>query len=100
MRASLSAHLPPVLSTEARCGNFGLRPLIDMVSKAEPVSPRSLDPRIPRDLETIVLISIDKDPKRRYQSADEMSEDLQRFINDEPVLARIVGATSVTDSLP
>ena len=59
-----------------------------MVSKAEPPAPRSIDPRIPRDLETIVLKSIDKDPKRRYQSADEMSEDLQRFVNDEPIKAR------------
>ena len=62
--------------------------LIDMVTKSEPPPPRTLDSRIPRDLETIVLKSIDKDPKRRYQSADELADDLQHFVNDEPIKAR------------
>jgi tetratricopeptide (TPR) repeat protein len=65
--------------------------LIEMVRQTEAASPRSVDPRIPRDLETIVMKAIDKDPKRRYQSADEMGEDLQRFVNDEPIKARRVG---------
>ena len=42
----------------------------------------------PLDLETIVLKACDKDPKRRYQSADEMADDIQHFVNDEPILAR------------
>ena len=62
--------------------------LIDMVAKTEASTPRSLDSRIPLDLETIILKASDKDPKRRYQSADDMAEDLQRFVNDEPILAR------------
>jgi serine/threonine protein kinase/WD40 repeat protein/tetratricopeptide (TPR) repeat protein len=62
--------------------------LIDMVAKTTAATPRSLDPRIPLDLETIVLKASDKDPKLRYQSADDLAEDLQRFINDEPILAR------------
>lgn len=62
--------------------------LIELVSTSEPPTPRSLDPRIPRDLETIILKSIDKDPRRRYQSADELCEDLERFIQDEPIKAR------------
>ena len=60
--------------------------LIDLVSKSEPLAPRAVDPRIPRDLETIVLKAIDKEPRRRYQSADEMADDLQRVVNDEPIL--------------
>ncbi len=64
--------------------------LIGIINRTEPATPRSIDPRIPRDLETIVLKAIDKDPRRRYQSADEMEEDLQRFINDEPIKARRV----------
>ena len=48
----------------------------------------SIDRRIPRDLETIVLKAIDKDPKRRYQTAEAMAEDLRRFLDDEPILAR------------
>ena len=62
--------------------------LIELVTKSEPESPRAIDPRIPRDLETIVLKCVDKDAKRRYQSADELAEDLQRFIDDEPIKAR------------
>src|SRR5262249_33941196 len=58
----------------------------------EAASPRSVDARIPRDLETVVLKAIDKDARRRYQSADELAEDLQRFVNDEPIKARRVGA--------
>ncbi len=62
--------------------------LIDLVTKSEPNLPRSLDPKIPRDLETIVLKCIDKDTRRRYQSADELADDLQRFVDDEPIKAR------------
>jgi eukaryotic-like serine/threonine-protein kinase len=62
--------------------------MIELVSNAEPLAPRLIDPQIPRDLETIVMKSIDKDPRRRYQSADEMLEDLDRFVQDEPIMAR------------
>jgi serine/threonine protein kinase len=62
--------------------------LIEQIRRAEPAPPRTLDRKVPRDLETIVLKAIDKDPKRRYQSADELGEDLQRFLADEPVHAR------------
>ena len=66
--------------------------LIEQIRQTEATSPRSSDARIPRDLETIVMKAIDKDPKRRYQSADEMAEDLQRFVNDEPIKARRIGS--------
>ena len=66
--------------------------LIELIRQTEAASPRSSDARIPRDLETIVMKAIDKDPKRRYQSADEMAEDLQRFVNDEPIKARRIGS--------
>ncbi|MCR9293951.1 MAG: protein kinase [bacterium] len=62
--------------------------LIDRIVKSEPSAPRTLDASVPRDLETIVLKCIDKDPRRRYQSADELCEDLERFIHDEPIKAR------------
>ena len=65
--------------------------LIELIRQTEAAGPRSSDARIPRDLETIVMKAIDKDPKRRYQSADEMGEDLQRFVNDEPIKARRIG---------
>jgi serine/threonine protein kinase/WD40 repeat protein/Tfp pilus assembly protein PilF len=62
--------------------------LLREVQQREPSRPRSLDPLIPRDLETIVLKAIDKDPQRRYSSAEEMAEDLRRFLTDEPIRAR------------
>ncbi len=65
--------------------------LIEEIRTSEPSSPRTVDTRIPRDLETIVLKAIDKDPRKRYQSADEMGEDLRRFIAGEPVKARRIG---------
>ena len=64
--------------------------LIDLVKNVDPPRPRSIDPRIPLDLETIVLKAVEKDPKARYISADAMSEDLRRFLADEPIQARQV----------
>jgi WD40 repeat protein len=65
--------------------------LIQQVKTNEPPRPRSIDGRIPLDLETIVLKAIDKDPARRYASAEAMAEDLRRYLDDEPILARRVG---------
>src|SRR5262249_14883693 len=53
--------------------------------------PRALKPEIPRDLETIVLKAIEHDPARRYQDADAMADDLERFLADRPIQARPVG---------
>jgi WD40 repeat protein/tetratricopeptide (TPR) repeat protein len=66
--------------------------LSEQIKLVEPPRPRSIDPRIPRDLETIVLKAIEKDPKARYASAEAMAEDLRRFLDDQPILARRVGA--------
>jgi WD40 repeat protein/tetratricopeptide (TPR) repeat protein len=66
--------------------------LITQVKTEEPARPRSLDSRIPRDLETIVLKAIEKEPGSRYQSADAMAEDLRRFLADEPIRARQASA--------
>ncbi len=66
--------------------------LSEQIKSVEPPRPRSIDPRIPRDLETIVLKAIEKEPGDRYASAEAMAEDLRRFLDDEPILARRVGA--------
>ncbi len=66
--------------------------LIEQIKTEEPARPRAIDARIPRDLETIVLKAIEKDPKARYQSAEAMGEDLGRFLADEPIRARQVSA--------
>jgi serine/threonine protein kinase len=62
--------------------------LMHQVSSAQVPPLGQLRPDAPRDLETIVLKSLDRDPRHRYQTADELAADLERFINDEPILAR------------
>jgi serine/threonine-protein kinase len=88
---ALGMTLYELLTLKAAYASGDRLKLIEMIRQEEAPGPRSIDPRIPRDLETIVMKAIDKDPRRRYQSADEMGEDLQRFVNDEPIRARRVG---------
>ena len=68
--------------------SFDRLKLIQLIHQSDPVRPRSIDPRVPRDLETIILKAIEKEPRRRYKSAGLMEQDLQRFLNDEPIQAR------------
>jgi WD40 repeat protein/serine/threonine protein kinase len=62
--------------------------LVKQVLHDEPVRPRKLNPAVPRDLETVVLKAIARDPAHRYQTPAEMAEDLKRFVEDRPVRAR------------
>ncbi|HSL16810.1 MAG TPA: protein kinase [Methylomirabilota bacterium] len=57
----------------------------------EPEPPRNLDPSIPLDLDSIVLKALDKEPRHRYQSAKELADDLDRFLDGRPVIARPIG---------
>src|SRR5262245_16346141 len=66
----------------------GMLETLEQVRTLEPVPPRRLQPAIPRDLETICLKCLQKDPARRYAVAGELADDLRRFLDGLPVRAR------------
>jgi WD40 repeat protein/serine/threonine protein kinase len=64
-----------------------LRHVIDV----DPVPPRMLNPGIPRDLETLTLKCLEKEPARRFSSADELADELKRFLGGNPIFSRPIG---------
>ncbi len=63
------------------------------VLHTEPIKPRRLRPEIPRDLETICMKCLDKDPEKRYHTAEALADDLQAFLEKMPITARPVSVT-------
>jgi eukaryotic-like serine/threonine-protein kinase len=85
---SLGATLYELLTLSPLFGDLQQLELVEKVLHDEPRRPRELVPRIPRDLETVVLRALAKEPGDRYPSAEALGEDLRRFLEDRPILSR------------
>jgi eukaryotic-like serine/threonine-protein kinase len=85
---ALGAILYYLLTARAPFQAESLEQVIMQVLHGEPVSPRLLNPSVPRDLETITLKCLEKEPARRYPTAQELADELSRFQRHEPIKAR------------
>jgi serine/threonine protein kinase len=85
---SLGVTLYELLTLEPVFAGSDRADLLRRIIEDEPRSMQSLEPLIPVELETIVLKALAKVPAERYTTAQELADDLQRFLNDEPIRAR------------
>jgi WD40 repeat protein/serine/threonine protein kinase len=88
----LGLTLYELLTLRPAFGGADRHKLIEDVRHTEPPSPRRLNAEVPRDLETVVLKAMAKEPGHRYQTAAALAEDLKRFVEDRPIRARPVGS--------
>jgi serine/threonine protein kinase/Flp pilus assembly protein TadD len=85
---SLGATLYELLTLQPPVTGEDRQELLRQIAFEEPPRPRRLDRRSPAELETIVLKAMEKNPKDRYATAQELADDLERFVKDEPIRAR------------
>jgi WD40 repeat protein len=85
-----------VVLYELLCGEVPFEGPVQVVLfnaiNTEPPPPRKLNPTVPRDLETVCLKAMAKQPRERYPTCRELADDLRRWLEDEPIRARRVGA--------
>jgi serine/threonine protein kinase len=84
----LGATLYELLTLQTLYQGSSRAQLVDQILNESPVSPKKLDASVPQDLETIILKAMAKEPAERYHSAEDMAEDLRRFLADRPIVAR------------
>jgi len=85
---ALGVTLYELLTLEPAFGGKDRRDVLRQVAFDEPRAPRSIDPSIPRDLETIVLKAMAKESESRYATAGELAHDLRQFLDARPIRAR------------
>jgi eukaryotic-like serine/threonine-protein kinase len=85
---SLGTTLYELLTLEPAIVGSDRQELLRQIAFEEPRPPRKLNKAIPADLETIALKAMEKSPAERYQTAQELADDLRRFLEDQPIRAR------------
>ncbi len=85
---SLGALLYYLLTARAPFVAESLSELLRQLLVTDPVAPRVLNPAVPRDLETICLKCLEREPARRYRTAAALAADLTRFLVGDPIIAR------------
>jgi WD40 repeat protein/serine/threonine protein kinase len=85
---SLGATLYELLTLRPAVDGLDRLDVLRRIAEDDPIAPRRIDPATPRDLETIILKTLAKEPQDRYATAHDLADDLRRFLARRPIVAR------------